>query len=125
MIFLYRKHKKAQAKKQREAALAAEAEAGQFNTSTVVEGSYTREKVDGETETVERPVLLIKALPPAEIEEDPAVKRQRRVYRWTLILCLFPSAFLAAIDTTIVATSLTTIASHFGTFKLKYYEAFF
>jgi hypothetical protein len=47
--------------------------------------------------------------------ECKAEKTRRRVYRWKLMVALFPSAFLAAIDTTIVATALTTIASHFST----------
>jgi hypothetical protein len=46
--------------------------------------------------------------------ESAEEKRRRRIYRWKLVLSLFPPAFLAAIDTTIVATALTTIASHFS-----------
>jgi hypothetical protein len=47
--------------------------------------------------------------------ECKAEKTKRRRYRAKLMIALFPSAFLAAVDTTIVATALTTIASHFGT----------
>ena len=46
--------------------------------------------------------------------ESPEEKRRRRIYRWKLIVSLLPPAFLAAIDTTIVATALTTISSHFS-----------
>ena len=46
--------------------------------------------------------------------ETAAEKRRRRIYRWKLVISLFLPAFLAAIDTTVVATALTTIASHFS-----------
>ncbi|KAI9732875.1 MAG: hypothetical protein M1834_003815 [Cirrosporium novae-zelandiae] len=43
-----------------------------------------------------------------------ADKRRRRIYRWKLIGGLMLPYFLASVDTTIVATALTTIASHFN-----------
>jgi hypothetical protein len=49
-----------------------------------------------------------------ECLECKAEKRARRIYRWKLVIALFPPQFLASIDTTIVATALTTISSHFG-----------
>jgi hypothetical protein len=108
MIYLYRKHKKV--KQQREARAAAEREATQDNNAAIEE---TDEKDAG---GIERPAVVKPLPPPIEQEEDPAEKKARRIYRWKLVLCLFPSAFLAAIDTTIVATSLTTISSHFSKF---------
>jgi hypothetical protein len=54
------------------------------------------------------------AVDPTEPEETPEEKRARRIYRWKLVIALFPAAFLASVDLTVVATALTTIASHFG-----------
>lgn len=53
-------------------------------------------------------------------EEINAENRRRRIYRWKLVIALFPCQFLAAVDLTIVSTALTTIASHFSTFKRHY-----
>ena len=43
-----------------------------------------------------------------------AEKKRRRVYRWKLILALLLPNFLAAVDITIVAPALPTIASTFS-----------
>jgi hypothetical protein len=53
-------------------------------------------------------------------EEINAETRRRRIYRWKLIIALFPCQFLASVDLTIVSTALTTIASHFSTFGQLY-----
>jgi hypothetical protein len=112
MYYLYKKYK---VKKQREARAAAEQETADAGVAPPpIE--VTADKEGGEF--IQQPAPT-KALPPIEPEENPAEKKARRVYRWKLVLCLFPSAFLAAIDTTIVATSLTTISSHFS--KFSYY----
>jgi hypothetical protein len=55
---------------------------------------------------------------PIETEEEKLVNKRRRAYRWKLMISLFPPAFLAAVDVTIVATATTTIASHFSKFLL-------
>jgi hypothetical protein len=52
-----------------------------------------------------------KDVPSSECKEET---RRRRRYRWKLIFGLFLPYFLASVDTTIVATALPTIASHFG-----------
>lgn len=51
---------------------------------------------------------------PVETEEEKIEKKRRRAYRWKLMISLLPPAFLAAVDTTIVATATTTIASDFS-----------
>lgn len=55
----------------------------------------------------------------ASNEESKAEKRRRRIYRTKLIIALLPAQFLASVDWSIVSTALTTIASHFGTFRLS------
>ncbi|KAF2396086.1 MFS general substrate transporter [Trichodelitschia bisporula] len=45
--------------------------------------------------------------------ECKAEQRRRNIYLLKLIVALFPSQFLQSVDTTIVATALTTVASRF------------
>jgi hypothetical protein len=47
-------------------------------------------------------------------EESKEEKRRRRIYRWKLILALFPAGFLASADLTIVSTAVTIISSDFS-----------
>lgn len=70
------------------------------------------------------PAMLKSEAPTQEKRREEACEEckderiRRRKYRWKLIIALFPPAFLAAMDTTVVATALTTISSHFGIFLL-------
>jgi hypothetical protein len=105
MIYLYRKHKKRKA-----AAAKAEAEKAQGPVLTTNEKASDPQAIAAvDSEPQEIPTT--KPVVPEESAED---KRRRRVYRWKLVLSLCLPGFLAAVDTTIVATALTTIASHFS-----------
>ncbi len=50
----------------------------------------------------------------APTPEEKADKRRRRIYRWKLIAGLFGPFALQALDTTIIASALSNIATEFG-----------
>ena len=54
---------------------------------------------------------------PATQEAEDAEKRRRRSYRWKVVFGLLLPSFLVAVDTTIVAPALPTIASAFSMFN--------
>lgn len=47
--------------------------------------------------------------------EEKAEKKRKRIYRWKVVLGLFAPFLLQALDTTIVASALPTIAEEFST----------
>jgi hypothetical protein len=115
MIYLYLKHKK---KKKAEAA---KAEAAKTQTPILTSDEKKSEPQDIAAirpESQHSVSESAKPAKPAKPEETPEEKRRRRIYRWKLVLCLLLPAFLSAVDTTIVATALTTIASHFSIMTL-------
>jgi hypothetical protein len=52
--------------------------------------------------------------PHALSPEEVADKRRRRIYRWRLIAGLFGPFALQALDTTIIASALSNIATEFS-----------
>jgi hypothetical protein len=114
MIYLYNRAKKRRAA--RENALQDQ----QKSSEQVVTGDQqdiTEVKVSEPQPTVVesgQPSDTTKATPKEDPKESPEEKRRRRIYRWKLVISLFFPAFVASVDLTIVATALTTIASHFS-----------
>jgi hypothetical protein len=115
MIYLYKKHK---AKKEA-LNIAKEQQASESKPdSNQPEDVNTPEKqLDSQPEISAETADAAKVVKSQAPTETPEEKRRRRIYRWKLVIALFPPAFLAAVDTTIVATALTTIASHFSMFS--------
>src|ERR1700748_772257 len=110
MIYLYKKHKakKARAAEQQQSSEPL-GDSVQAETAQKDEKALTSEPdISGEGTTP------VKVADKESTVETAAEKRARRIYRWKLVIGLFPPAFLAAVDTTIVATALTTISSHFS-----------
>jgi hypothetical protein len=137
MYLAYQWYKRNKARKAEEAALAQEQAAGAEGqapaTTTIatdedgrVVSTVTADSVEGisgneKTPAVAAPVSLTPKKT-VETEEEKAEKKRQRIYRWKLVLALFPAAFLASADLTIVSTALTTIASDFSMLLLCLYS---
>jgi len=108
--------KKKRAEKRRNEAIESK-DAGPQDGSLPSQAPGTESVVYSQDETANEEPTTIDAqderIPNEESDEE---KRRRRIYRWKLIIALFPCQFLASVDITIVSTALTTISSHFSMF---------
>ncbi|TQV93789.1 tetracycline efflux protein [Cordyceps javanica] len=107
MFYAYKKIKE----HRRQKALAQETTAQDTTTTTHAGSSNTDQKLANHDAA--RASNTKKELSPEEIAD----KRRRRVYRWKLIAGLFGPFALQALDTTIIASALSDIATEFNQVK--------
>ena len=114
MFLLYSYAKKKRAEKRRNEASESK-DAGPLKNDSLQPQAAGIEPVGNAPETMvnEKSPTLDTQDGPLPNDESAEEKRRRRIYRWKLLIALFPCQFLASVDITIVSTSLTTISSHF------------
>jgi hypothetical protein len=112
MIYLYKKHKARQAAK-KESSSPDDSRPQQVASNDISTPQTEEKQINAEPGTINTAEESGRGanIPVTETKEE---KKRRRIYRLKLMISLFPAGFLAAADTTIVATALTTIASHFS-----------
>lgn len=110
MYLAYKKIKKHRAQKAAQAAL----------QSTELDASNPNARVDtpsGPVDLVDPVDPVVAAQKDVPTPEEIAEKKRRRIYRWKLIAGLFGPFALQALDTTIIASALSDIATEFRAFS--------